>query len=149
MEQQTEPLRRGSVIPNFTLNGLDGRPMRRSELRGRQHLALLFFPSLDGAILAYLRDVANSNERIVAAGGTVWVVVAAAPETAPELPFPILLDQDCNVTRQFLSAGASSGVFLTDRYGELYFQSSGSLAALPPAEDIAAWIEAIDQQCAI
>jgi peroxiredoxin len=148
-------LRRGQVVPTFTLPDTTGTPVRRTAYRDKKNLALAFLPDAkDDGARAYLRALAQSYEALRAETGEVLAILrgdqAAIADARRELalPFPLLHDADSAVTARFLPPTARAGVFVTDRYGELYFAApSASTAALPPVAEIEAWLEAIDRQC--
>jgi peroxiredoxin len=149
-------LRRGQVVPTFTLPDTGGAPIRRTAYRGTKNLVLAFLPDVeDDGARAYLRALAQSYESLRAETGEVLAILrgdrAAIAEARRELalPFPLLHDADGAATARFLPPEARAGVFVTDRYGELYFAApTNETTTLPPVAEILAWLEAIDRQCA-
>jgi peroxiredoxin len=150
-------LRRGQVVPTFTLPNTEGAPIRRTAYRGTKNLVLAFLPGAeDEGVRAYLRALADAYPNIQAETGEVLAIVrdteAAIAEARHELrlPFPLLADADGAATARFLQPASPAGVFVTDRYGELYFAApTADTYSLPPLAEIKAWLEAIDRQCAI
>jgi peroxiredoxin len=150
-------LKRGQVVPTFTLPDTSGAPVRRSAYRDKKNLVLVFLPSAeDDAGRAYLRALADAYPAIQAETGEVLAILRgdgtdiAAARHDLELAFPLLVDADGSATARFLPQAARAGVFVTDRYGELYFAApTAGTATLPPIADIQAWLEAIDRQCSI
>lgn len=149
-------LKRGAVVPNFTLPDSEGTLVRRSAFRGKQHLALVFLPSVeDDLARSYLRALAEQHQEIRAAAGTVLAIIRSDEALAEakyqlELPFALLSDSEGAVAARFLPAGADAGVFMVDRYGELYYGlPAANTHELPPADEVKTWIEAIDNQCVI
>ena len=149
-------LKRGEVVPNFTLPNTAGEAIRRSAYRGKQHLALLFIPTAEEeAARSYLRAMADIYDTITAASGEVLAVVRDSPAALAEakedlaLPFQLLSD-DGTATQRFVPSPAHAGVFVTDRYGELYFSAVTEDAHdLPPPGELQSWLEAVDNQCSI
>lgn len=149
-------LKRGEVVPNFTLPDTAGEVVRRSAYRGRQHLILLFMRTIEEeAARTYLQAIAGMDAAIKAAAGAVLAVFCDSPATLAEakqdlaLPFHLLAD-DGTVTRRFVPPGAHAGAFVVDRYGELYCAGVAEDArGLPPASELQSWLEAVDNQCAI
>jgi peroxiredoxin len=149
-------LKRGRVVPAFTLPDTTGVPVRRTAYRDKKNLILLFLPDAeDDAARTYLRALADSYEAIRAETGEVLAILRGAPSAIAEakrelnLPFPLLADTSGTVTAGFLLPAARAGVFVTDRYGELYFAApSAHTTTLPPVAALLAWLEAIDRQCA-
>lgn len=143
-------LKRGEVVPNFTLPSAAGEPVRRSAYRGKQHLALVFLPSVEEEFArGYVQALVGSYAMLRAASGEVLVIVRAA-QVDLELPFPLLADQDGTATARFVPAEAGAGTFVLDRYGELYYAAVAQDArGLPPISELHEWLEAIDNQCAI
>ena len=149
-------LRRGQVIPTFTLPDTAGAPVRRTAYRDKQNLVLAFLPdAADEGTRAYLRALAVDYASLRAETGEVLAILRGAGAAISEaqrelaLPFPLLHDADGAVSARFLPPTARAGVFVTDRYGELYFAApAAGTATLPPIAEIQAWLEAIDRQCA-
>jgi peroxiredoxin Q/BCP len=154
MESILQP---SQVVPTFTLPDTSGAPVRRTAYRDRKNLVLVFLPSAeDDGARAYLRALTEGYESFRAESGEVLAILrgdrAAIADVRRELalPFPLLHDADAAVTARFLPPAAGAGVFVTDRYGELYLAApAADTAALPPTLEIQAWLEAIDRQCAI
>jgi peroxiredoxin len=150
-------LKRGQVVPSFTLPDTTEQPIRRSAYRGKQHLVLVFLPRAhDDASRAYLRALADARPALLAASGEVLAIIrddvptTAATKHDLELQFPLLSDADGAVTQRFLPDNVRAGVFVTDRYGELYYSAPAADAtALPPISELQDWLTAIDNQCAI
>lgn len=67
------------------------------------------------------------------------------------IPFPVLWDQQGQVSEVYLKARialARVGVFVCDRFGELYMQSVANEAdKLPDEPEIRSWVEFIDMRC--
>ena len=150
-------LRCGEVVPSFTLPDTAGQVVRRAQYRGRQHLALVFLPSAqDAEARAYLRALADEYLALRDAGGTALVILQGDADEARvaraelDLPFRLLIDAEGVTAARFMPAEARAGVFVTDRYGELYYtEATAETAKLPPVGELRKWLEAIDRQCAI
>jgi peroxiredoxin len=67
------------------------------------------------------------------------------------VPFPILWDQQGQVSDTYLKGKTDSspvGVFVCDRFGELYLQAVAAEAdELPSEPEIRSWAEFIDMRC--
>lgn len=150
-------LRHGQVVPTFTLPDSDGASVRRSAYRDKRNLVLVFLPGAgDDGAQAYLRALAEGYAAIQAETGEVLAILrgdqaaAAALKRDLALPFPVLADADGATTARFLPPAARAAVFVTDRYGELYFAAPAARAAsLPPVATLHDWLVAIDRQCSI
>jgi peroxiredoxin len=148
-------LKRGQVVPAFTLPDTTRVPVRRTAYRDKKNLILLFLPNADDdGARAYLRALADSYEAIRAETGEVLAILRGDPSAIAEakrelnLPFPLLADTAGTVTTRFLPPAALAGAFVTDRYGELYFAAPTATTTLPPIAALLGWLEAIDRQCA-
>lgn len=149
----TPLLMRGKVIPTFTLPDATGRLLSRTSFRGHKHLVLLFIADLASST-CYLQDLGDVASTIGAASGAILVITRpnsyAACTDQPLFPFALLIDADGATTLRFLPSDVSNGLFITDRYGELYYQAlADKVGELPPATEIVRWVEAIDNQCSI
>ncbi len=136
------------VVPAWTLPDAAGQPFSLFKPRGRAHTLLLVAAAgvdVDG----YLAEVAPhlvELQSLPARG--IAVLGAAKPPTVP--PWTTLADRDGHVAQLYLPAGAQVGLFILDRYNELYHQWVGvGGQALPPVVDAVEWIEAIGRQCSI
>lgn len=67
------------------------------------------------------------------------------------IPFPILWDQQGQVRDTYLKEKTDRsqvGLFICDRFGELYMQSIANEAdELPDEHEIRSWVEFVDMQC--
>lgn len=150
-------LRPGQLVPNFTLLDSQGEPLRRTLYRGRKHLVLAFLPALaDEAGRAYLRALDDLYADIRVAAGEVLAVLPAQPAELAELrqdlglAYPLLSDPDRATAARYLPRGTQAGVFVVDRYGELYYGAPVPTSAqLPTPGEILAWLNAVDHQCVI
>jgi hypothetical protein len=113
---------RGALLRDISARTLNGEDVSISDFRGRRDLVLIFpGPDADRLVQA-LRghtDDVRSEE----------AVVLIAPDSAREL-----------------YAAPSSAVFLTDRFGEIFF-SARHPEALPDAAEVLRWLEFINAQC--
>lgn len=141
------------VVPLFTLPDKHGQLHNLAKQRGRQHLLLLIAQA--GVDLpSYLSDLEKHTDewRGLPARG---IVVVPNAETAGKLgaqPFTVLIDQGAavDVRSRFLPDGAQVGVFVLDRYGDLYQQwLVARVADLPGAADLSGWLQSIAMQCSI
>ncbi len=150
----TQNMRRGRVVPNFTLPDAGGLPVRRSAYRGRKHLALVFVSASTPIAETLVRDLASVYDSIRQVSAEVLVIVRGKQADAQRLAtagggrFPVLVDGDGAVSATFLPV-ESAAVFLTDRYGELYATLPAGEPAVLPASEVVAWLTAIDNQCSI
>jgi peroxiredoxin len=150
-------LRPGQIIPTFTLPDSEGRPLRRTIYRGQKHLVLVFLSSIeDHGGRAYLQALADTYRVVRDASAAVLAIVRGVEVSAQafkreiDLPFPLLLDADGHVAAQFLPPAAPAAIFMTDRYGELYYSRVvATTTDLPPIGELHDWLTAIDNQCAI
>jgi hypothetical protein len=102
--------------------------------------------------LQYLRTLAQHTDEWhqLPARGIVVVSSADAAGALGALPFTMLIDDANSVRRRFLPDGAQAGVFVLDRYGDLYQQwLVADCAMLPSAADLNGWLQAIAMQCSI
>lgn len=139
------------VVPMFTLPDKHGTDYNFAKQRGRDHVVLIVLRSSEG-IAAYLQSLAQqaTDWRSLPARGMVIVQDGDVAGSLGSLPFTILIDQNQRVADRFLPAEAQAGVFVLDRYGELYEQwIRSSVADLPPASDINDWLQAVSAQCSI
>lgn len=139
------------VVPFWTLPDKYGQEYNLAKRRGREHLLLLILqPGVNPQ--SFLHDLAAHAGawRQMPAWGIVVVPDADVAGTLGALPFLILIDETGKVRHRFLPDQAQAGVFVLDRYGQLYHQwLVTQVSDLPPADDITSWLEAISMQCNI
>lgn len=139
------------VVPLFTLPDKHGQQQNLAKQRGREHLLLLIIQ--DGIdAQAYLQRLAQRAEewpQLPARG----IVVVGSEDAAGSLgatPFTILIDSQQNVRARFLPDTAKAGLFVLDRYAELYQQwLAADIGELPSPADVDGWMQAIAMQCSI
>jgi hypothetical protein len=149
---ELEPkLREHKVVPLWTLPDKYGDPFNLAKKRGRDHyVVLVCAPGVDPA--PYLAELAPhlAEQRVLQIAAIVVVASEDAAGALPGLPYQIVIDADGKVRDRYLPTGAKSGVFLLDRYADLYRQwVVEKLSELPPAEEIAGWMQAISMQCSV
>lgn len=151
------------LIPSFQLPAIN-RDTEITPWNYKQHrsLAILFFHDVDCAAcrelllnLAQHYPTYRNHETEVLAIATsdradpVPLLQQFADQHA--IPFPILWDQQKTVRQAYLGQVATPspvGVFVCDRYGELYMQAAASDAdQLPDEAEIRSWVEFVDMQC--
>lgn len=139
------------VVPLWTLPDTDGRPLNLAKQRGRAHMLLLVLESGADAA-AYLRGLAGAAREWAQLPARIIVVVPDKESAAAlgALPFTRAIDANASVRPRFLPAGAAVGVFVLDRYGELYHQwLVADVAQLPLPDELDGWMQAISMQCSV
>jgi hypothetical protein len=149
---ELEPkLREHKVVPLWTLPDKYGDPFNLAKKRGRDHyVVLVCAPGVDPA--PYLEELAPhlAELRVLQIAAIVVVASEDAAGALPGLPYRVVIDADGKVRDRYLPAGANAGIFLLDRYADLYRQwLVKNLSELPPAEEIAGWMQAISMQCSV
>ncbi len=140
-----------NLVPFWILYDKYGQEYNLAKQRGRDHLMLLIVqPGADAQ--SFLHDLVSHAAawRQLPARGIVVVPDADTAGALGALPFLILIDETGKVRHRFLPDEAQAGIFVLDRYGELYHQWLViRVSDLPPGSDITDWLEAISMQCNI
>lgn len=147
----------GNIAPMFRLPTTGGHHIARSDYRGKHHLVLVFLPDAhDDVTQAYLRSLSTAYNTLRSNSADVLAIAHDTPAAVQAMqqlvpvPFPVLIDQEGTVSRRFVSAPNHVGLFVLDRYGEIYYAiDTPSNAMLPSLHQIMAWIQAIDRQCSL
>lgn len=113
-------LTRGAMLRDINVVAADGRRVQVPDFRGRRNLVLIFEPAAE--LLAQLASAGDELREEEA-------VVLTVPEN----------DRDAR-ERYGIS---STAVFISDRYGEIYFTSEHA----PAISDIMDWLRFINSQC--
>ena len=149
--QLESKLREHKVVPLWTLPDKYGDPFNFAKKRGKEHFILLVCaPEVDPAPFLTQLAPAMAELQTLPVAGLVVVPSEDAAGALPGLPFRVLVDADGKVRDRYLPDGAAAGLFLLDRYADLYRQwLVDKLADLPPAEEVAGWMQAVAMQCNI
>ncbi len=156
----TESATKGSAIPNrgerlplFTGQTPRGEQIRLRDFYLRRNLALVFTHGLDCDVCQQiLHDLVSIRPAVQAEAGEILAVISSTSASAPDLPYPVLLDRDNEIHRRYGLIDANgqprAAIFLVDRYG-VVFESSNvtETHALLPVRDIPSWMEFIACRC--
>ena len=139
------------VVPFWTLPDIEGQALNLAKQRGHAHFILLVCgPDQDPEVFLQQLAPHMSALRTLPARGLVVVASTAQAARLASLPFTVLIDADHKVQERYLSADASAGLFMLDRYGALYHQwLVADVADLPSASDVVDWITAVSMQCSV
>jgi peroxiredoxin len=146
-QTQTTTLRKGNVIPDFTLESTAGTTISNRAFYMRRNLAIVFTTSNDpDAWRVWLDALDAQRERIDAEAGHALAIAQA--ETPLSEVFPTLFDRDGAVRERFGLAGDRGAVVIIDRYGVVFHVTEGQPGSdLLPAEEIPGWLEFIACRC--
>jgi len=124
----------GEEAPDFTLDDLDGRPVKLSDQRGSRVVLQWFNPLCPFTRHAHSKGLLSSYIEEARAAGVIWLAINSAadrkmggdPETNRAAlaewgaDFPVLLDPDGRVGRRF-DATTTPEVFVIDEHGTLVY----------------------------
>lgn len=123
----------GSAAPDFVLPTHDGRTMHLADYRGRA-VFLVFVPDFTSAsTIAQVRSLAKSESDFDMAGAKVMVISADSADAAQKLhttnklPFPLLLDEDGALARQFGVGTGMRRTFVVSPVGQVKFRIDDSV----------------------
>jgi peroxiredoxin len=140
------------LVPLFDLPATGGRRVTTWSYKGRMNLVILF-PGLDSAeVEDQLRKLAGLYQRFRDNNTEILVVSEENTQTlerlsnALGLPFPLISDIDGSVRDAYTTR--TPAVFVIDRYGELYTQSTAETdGEFPDSQQILDWLHLIELQC--
>lgn len=112
----------GTLLRDISARTLDGRLANVSDFRGRRNLVLVF-PGDDTATL--LERLRSRSEELAAEEAMV-LIAADADRELYNVP--------------------SSAIFISDRYGEIFFTARHPVP-LPDVQEVLKWLEFINAQC--
>jgi peroxiredoxin len=152
-ETASEPkLRAGKMVPLFVLPSTGGGSTGPGAYRSKYNLVLAFAGN-DKGTESYLQELSGLNTEIQAEHARVLVVVnmpllgAEQLHSDLKLPFPLLADEDGQVTTRMLG-GPLCGLCVADRYGEVISLDVAPLTEqLPPLSNALDWLLFIQAQC--
>lgn len=148
------------LVPSFTLPSSQGGEVGLWDYKMRKNLLILFYHGADCTLCREkLTMLAEKYEELVKLETEVLAISADALERSREvsaelgLPYPLLSDPEGKVIEKFTywqgeKEAASPSVFITDRYGTLYYQLiSDEIGGLPDLPEILSWLHFIQSQC--
>lgn len=151
------------LIPSFQLQAINRDAVISPwDYKQRQSLAILLFHDLTcAACRDLLLNIAHHYSAYRHAETEVLAIATNNhPDTVPSLrqfaeqyaiPFPILWDQQKTLQQAYFGEVAEPspvGIFICDRFCELYMQAVANDADQLPAEaEIRSWVEFVDMEC--
>lgn len=163
-EPETSKLSTGQLIPNFRLSAAN-RTGQVGPWDYKQHrnLVLIFFRSVECLkCKQLLREISEHYNEYQQMEAEVLAISADEMDYLRQLaqdlalPFPVLSDSEGRVTDLYLKhieqrgdrAAFETGIFVVDRWGEIFSATSIERAEDLPAEtEIRDWLEFIELQC--
>ena len=151
-------LRNRQLVPPLTLHTPDGRTVRAWDYKQKKNLVIAFLDTDCGPCEEFLRAlVTNAAElRDKAAVALVVFLEQPARRVTDSLPPGIIVGADMpgNSARAFLGKDAFAsrgfvrgGVFVTDRYGELFAQWTIDRHKFPAIAEILAALDHVEMAC--
>ncbi len=147
------------LIPPLALHTPDGRTVRAWDFKQKKNLVIAFLHSDCAACRDFLARLATHPKELAECEAVALVAFLEAPPPAltDALPPEIITGADFSgrSARAFLEKDAVSGtgsaaigVFVTDRYGELFARwTAGADHRLPGIAEILSWLEQIELAC--
>lgn len=161
MSEQHQPfLRKGEVVPAFSLPGADGVPHSPWDYKQREHLVIILLTSFAtsearGILKEFKRQyrALREEECAVLALSANTVVENLRAQEELQLPFALLADPQGEVLRRYTrweseTRRALPSFVLADRYGALYAQwIAEHEAELPPVEELLKDLQYLNKLC--
>lgn len=147
------------MIPPITAHTAEGRTIRAWDFKQKKNLVIAFLDAGSPATEKFLRELAVQATRLVELETQVLAIFPELPPSALVAisPKEIILAADMSgrAARAYLGKDALAygglatwGIFVTDRYGELYAQwSGGEKSSLPAVGEILSWLLRIESEC--
>ena len=147
------------LIPPITAHTAAGRTVRAWDFKQKKNLIIAFLDAGCPATAKFLRELAGQAARMVELETQALIIFSELPPAslAEISPKEIILAADMSgrAARAFLGKDALAyggpatwGIFVTDRYGELYAQwSGGASASLPAPGEVFSWLLRIEIAC--
>jgi peroxiredoxin len=142
----------GSLIPPLTLRTADGRTVRAWDFKQKKSLVIAFLDAECAPCEEFLRRIAAQAAELRARETVALFVFLELPSAgfADSLPPEIVAGSDIpgRAAREFLGEDSSSfqgaarrGVFVADRYGELFAQWILRGHEFPAFPEIVRWLD--------
>ncbi len=142
-------IERGRCLPDFEFVTIQGLRKRISDFKGRSNLVLVLADRHDDTLLAAM---ALAHPEVRRHDGHVIAVLKGSSPEALRWPFDVVVDPAGTIDRK-LGSGDKLGepglaVYITDRWGEVFFVSRAKQDDPPPGvADLLDWLRFVDQQC--
>ena len=149
--------RRGYRLRDFALPSVDGKQVRPSDYRGRSNLVVIFAGTGE-TTSPLLAEIGQQYSQLKGEEAQVLAIVDGTRDAAERvaqklaLPFPLQVDQDGHVHRDFGAANGAGrpmpAIYITDRYGEVFGSYRTEIGqVLPGIKEILGWLEFVNSQC--
>jgi hypothetical protein len=146
------------VVPPLTIHTTDGRTVRAWDYKQKKNLVIAFLDTDCAPCEAFLQALASSAEALRERDAVALVVFLEQPARGltDSLPAGIIVGSDMpgNSARAFLGNDAFAsrgfvrgGVFITDRYGELFAQWSIDRHKFPAVKKILGALDHVQMAC--
>lgn len=126
-------LERGMILRDLPARTLDGRDVYAMDYRGRRNLVLIF-AGQDREELALLDQLRRSSDELQEEEAVALVAAA-----------------DDELRRQYAAIDSAghpmAALYVTDRYGEIFFAAHPDGLALPGVAEVLDWLRFINAQC--
>ena len=151
-------LRNRTLIPPLSIHTPDGRVVRAWDFKQKKNLLVVFLDASCGPCEGFLQRIAAQSAALRAREAVVLVALLEAPSArlAEALPAEILVgcEMSGRAARAFLGEDALSsrgleqrGIFVTDRYGELFWQWVSRSHEFPAVGEILSSLEHAEMAC--
>ena len=151
-------LRNRQLVPPLTIHTPDGRTIRAWDYKQKKNLAIAFLDTDCAPCEEFLRALVASAAALQEKDAVALVVFLEQParRVTDSLPSGIIVGADMpgNSARAFLGEDAFAshgfvrgGVFVTDRYGELFAQWAIDHHKFPAIAEILAALDHVEMAC--
>ena len=151
-------LRNRQLVPPLTIHTPDGRTVRAWDYKQKKNLVIAFLDTDCGPCEEFLRALVTNAAELREKDAVALVVFLEQParRVTDSLPSGIIVGADMpgNSARAFLGEDAFAsrgfvrgGVFVTDRYGELFAQWTISSHKFPAIAEIFAALDHVEMAC--
>ncbi|GAB4235618.1 MAG: hypothetical protein Kow00121_63100 [Elainellaceae cyanobacterium] len=154
-----KPLQIRGLIPSFQLQAANHDAVISPwHYKQNKHLVIVFFHQFQcAACRSLLLKLADHYQHYRASDAEVLALSSGCIQDLRQfaehysIPFPVLWDEENQVRCAYIGqpqTKQSVGVFVCDRFGELYMMATASEAnQLPGEAEIREWLEFVDIQC--
>lgn len=141
----------GALLPDFTVQLIDGRIVHRRDFKGRRHLVVCFASataaSLDGLVVTLAAVVpAWQAER-----AELLLFVPADGGVEEERGTGFIAEERGGQLRERFGVGPGAALYIADRYGEIVFHAAAEpegIAELPLGE-VLPILEQLEMRCSL
>ncbi len=157
LKQREKTVKPGGILPLLALPEVDGGQIKTWDFRGRRNLLIIYLHDTDcKECQDFLKQLTLINKEFLEEETELLIIIPAPLSRAITLkdtlglPGHILADETGEVTQRLglrMEDSRQPVIIITDRYGEIYYETNSGNHELLSVDEILSWLRFIENQC--